>query len=301
MMERVPELSVVVAAQDAGPLLHSCLAALKSQFAATPLEVIVAQGSGRSGVAADLGRFGFARVLDCPAGSSVPDLWTQGIRAARGRLVAITYENCCPAQDWAAQLVAAHQVSAAGVGGAIEPGALSKLVDWAVYFCRYSNSMLPIEKRAIDDLAGDNCCYIRDALTAVDSLMSDGFWETFIHRNMRSRNQTLLAVPGPVVVYQGGLEGWRFFRRRFIHARYFAARLSRGMSVTERVARAFVFPAVPFLLFRRIGGRVWRNGRFRRRFVLATPLVFAFLTAWACGEAAGYAFGFRGTPHGGAA
>jgi hypothetical protein len=125
-----------------------------------------------------------------------------------------------------------------------------------VYFSRYSNYMLPFEPRFADDVAADNCSYKREALAAVLPLAKDGFWETFIHQDMRRRGQQLRCVPSPVVVYCGGLSAWRFLRRRFLHGRYFAARRSRDFGSLQRIVRGAGSFAVPWLLLGRIAARV---------------------------------------------
>ena len=227
-------------------------------------------------------------VIDRSAGTSVPQLWSAGIARARGKIVALTIENCEPAPDWAAQMLRAHGGKHAAVGGAIEIAAGAKLVDWAVYFCRYSAYMLPFKPRWMEDLAADNCSYKKEALEPFADLMRDGFWETFVHAEMRRRGELLLSDPSPVVAYCGGISGWIFLRRRYRHGRYFAARRGREFTRLQRWARAAAFWAVPAVLLGRIGGRVWRNRRHRGKFLAALPLICCFLAAWAAGECAGY-------------
>jgi hypothetical protein len=154
--------------------------------------------------------------------------------------------------------------------------------------------MLPFSPRFLDDLPGDNCSYKREALDQVRNLVTDGFWETFIHYDMRSRGHKLLSDPLPVVTYRGGISGWTFFRRRYAHGRYFSARRGRDFTPAQRLMRAAAFPVVPLLLLKRITGRVWRNGRHRSKFIAVLPLVFCFLLAWAAGEGLGYVTGPTG-------
>ena len=98
----------------------------------------------------------------------------------------------------------------------------------------------------------------------------------------------MCADPAPMVTYRGGFSAGRFFRRRYLHGRYFAARRACDFAAGPRLLRAAAFPAVAALLLSRIGARVWKHGRHRAKFVMALPLVAAFLLAWAAGEAAGY-------------
>ena len=292
---RALKLSIIIAAQDAGPHLNQCVAAAVTQLPPAEMEILVVDGSGKPELEQWIRAFPSARLIVGAPQSNVPQLWRAGIEAARGRIVALTIENCVPAPDWARRMLAAHEADWAGVGGAIEMAREARLADWAVYFSRYSNYMLPFAPRVLDDLAGDNCSYKCEALDRVQGQTGDGFWETFLHYDMRHRKERLLCDPSPVVTYRGGLTAWRFFRRRYIHGRYFAARRGRAFTLPQRLMRAAGFVAVPPLLLNRMARRVWKNGRHRSKFVAALPLVIAFLLAWACGECVGYTLGPSGT------
>ncbi len=287
-------LSVVVAAQDAGPNLRNCIAALAPQLPPGEMEIIVVDGSTAGSARAAVASTLPVTIVRGETRSNVPLLWTAGILSARGRIIALTIENCLPARDWATRMLAEHEGDWAGVGGAIEIYAEAGLVDWAVYLSRYSNYMLPFEPRFLHDLAGDNCSYKREALEPVLDLTKDGFWETFIHDALCRRGERLLCAPSPAVTYCGGLSGWRFVRRRFLHGRYFAARKSREFNASQRIVRAAGSVAVPILLLRRIAARIWRNGRHRAKFLIVLPMVAAFTLAWAAGEGVGYLQGPSG-------
>jgi hypothetical protein len=259
------------------------------------MEILIVDGSGTLPAIEQLAReFPAVRILSKAGESNVPRLWSAGIAEAEGDIIALTIENCVPAADWARQIVARHSTECAAVGGAIELTPDATLTDWAVYFSRYSNYMLPFKSRFLDDLPGDNCAYKRAALDPVRRLMDNGFWETFIHYDMRRRNLQLLSDPAPVVTYCGGLSWLRFLRRRYRHGRYFAARRANEFTRSQRLVRAAGFWAVPPLLCKRIAARVWSNGRHRGKFVSALPLVMSFLVAWAAGEGIGYLTGSSG-------
>jgi hypothetical protein len=50
-------------------------------------------------------------------------------------------------------------------------------------------------------------------------------------------------------------------------------------------------PLLPPLLYGRMAAEVFRRGRHRGDFAAATPLILAYVTTWAAGEAVGYAAG----------
>jgi len=285
------DISVIVAAPDAGSNLRECLSALASQLQPPELEIVVVDGSERRDVEQLITDFPAARFLRLSASNSIPRLWSAGIAATQGRIVALTIENCAPSPDWVQKMLTAHEAPWPAVGGAIEIGPNASLVDWAIYFCRYSSHILPFSSRFLDDLPGDNCSYKHEALDQTRDLMSDGFWETFINYDMRRRGQKLLSDPSPVVTYLGGIPGWQFFRRRYIHGRYFSARRARDFTSAQRLMRAAASPIILLLLLNRITGRVWRNGRHRSKYLTALPLVICFLLAWTAGEGLGYVTG----------
>ena len=169
------ELSVVVAAEDAGFPLRKCLAALVGQSGLGQAEILVVTGSRRREAGPLVAEFPPARLLRLEGPLNVPALWTAGILAAQGRIVALTMENCVPAPDWAEKMREAHNQSYAAVGGAMEMNPSGSLMDWAVYFCRYSAYMPPFQPRLLDDLPADNCSYKSAVLGAVRDLMKDGF------------------------------------------------------------------------------------------------------------------------------
>jgi len=258
------------------------------------MEIIVVDGSGRNEVRQFSKDFTTVRFLRFSAQTNVPRLWSAGVFSAQGEIVALIIENCLPAPDWARRILSAHSAPWPAIGGAIEIDPQASLVDWAVYFCRYSRYMLPFSPRFLDDLPADNCSYKREALGQVRGLMSDGFWETFIHHDMGSRGEKLLSDPSPVVTYRGGISGWTFFRRRYIHGRYFGARRGRAFTLAQRLVRAAASPVVLFLLLTHIAGRTWKNGRHRSRLLATLPLIFCFVLAWAAGEGLGYLTGPTG-------
>jgi glycosyltransferase involved in cell wall biosynthesis len=289
--ERV-QISVVVAAPDAGRNLSHCLEALKAQMISIGGEILVVDGS-RTGSTIQWSddEKGAIRIIRLPAGTDVPVLWQAGIDASRGRIIALLVDSCVPGPDWASQILRVHRAEWAVVGGAIDLAPTLSLVDSAIYFCRYSRYMPPFAPHFLDDLPGNNCSYKRVALDGLQEEMVDGFWETFVHRKIRSRGDRLLCDPAIQVCYIGPSSGTSFFLFRFVHGRQFAGRQARGLSGGQRIVRALISPVVPFLMLWRIAVGVWEKGRHRTLFLVCVPVLTAFLAAWSAGEFLGYALG----------
>ena len=290
------EISVVLASLHGGPGLSNCLAVLEDQVATAGGEIVVVHSSGAS--PSDGRSFPFCRTrwIPMPSGAEVPHLWKAGIEVSKGKIVALLVDSCVPRPDWVDRVLRAHQSSTAVIGGAIELAPAASLVDSAVYFCRYSRYMPPFEAQFLDDLPGTGCSYKREALNGLKEEMADGFWETFIHKTMRNRDERLLCDPAIAVTHVGPSSFVSFLRLRFAHGRKFAARQAAAMRSPQRIIRALAFPLVPFVMFRRIAARVWTTQRYRTRFLACSPAVGVFLAAWSAGEFLGFLCGpSRGT------
>jgi hypothetical protein len=288
-MANVPiDLSVVVASQEGGSGLHRCLASMHPQLSGRAAEIIVVDGSGGDREAQLRSEFAGVRFLRLPPKTIVPKLWSAGINAAQGRIVALTIEQCVPAADWAERVLRAHTAEWLVVGGAIDLDPRAGLVDSAVYFCRYTRYMSAFAAEFLDDLPGDNCSYQRSVLQVLREHVADGFWETFLHQAMRRRGDRLLFDPSLVVYYAGPISGFSFLKGRFLHGKYFAARRGRRMKAAQRVLRAAALPLTLITMLLRIGRRVWAGRRYRMRFLFSVPLILLFLLAWCAGESVGY-------------
>lgn len=257
------DVSIVVASNGAPGSVEACLAALAGQTDGT--EVIV---------------------QDRP-GALVPDLWRDGIDAATGAIVALTISPMRPAPDWVARIrtrLAEDEV----VAGAIDPGEGLRIVDWAEYFCRYARDMRPFTRRENAEIPGDNCAYRRELLERTRELWRDGFWEPEVNRALRAEGVALWHDPD-VVVYQGRSAGFgAFFRQRLEHGRAYGRQRGAPFGVLRNVVGVALALVVPFVLVLRAAREVFSRRRFRARFAVALPTLFAFDAAWAAGEAMGH-------------
>jgi hypothetical protein len=253
-----------------------------------------APGSVAACLAALAGQTDGAEVIvqDRP-GALVPELWRDGIDAAKGAIVALTISPMRPAPDWVARIrerLAEDDV----VAGAIEPGEGMRIVDWAEYFCRYGRDMLPFTRRENPEIPGDNCAYRRELLERTHELYRDGFWEPEVNRALRAAGVALWHDPA-VVVYQGRSAGFRaFVRQRFVHGRKYGRQRGARFGAARNILGPALAVVVPFLLVLRTAREVFSRRRLRIRFLLALPALFAFDVAWAIGEAHGHVDTMRG-------
>lgn len=286
-------LSVVVGSHNARASIEDCLSALIEQRTGDDVEIIVVDNS-TDGTAEIIERgFPDVRLVSCPASVLIPELWETGIGRARGDIVAITTAHCVPAKDWIAGMLGAHNGAVAAVGGAIESDENASLVDWAVYFCRYSQYMLPFEEGFAPEIAGDNASYKRAQIDGCREAWRGGFWEPAVHAELRKAGHRLLLTPAVVVYHRRSFDLPGFMKQRFLHGIQFGRDRAARLSGPKRLFYIASSPAIPLVFFFRISRQVLRKRRHTPKYLASLPLLVPFLLAWASGELVGYLRGRR--------
>lgn len=283
-----PAISVIVASLDTGDDVVRCLKAIEASANQRQAEIIVVDNSNdgnKENVRRQFPKLSFVR---CCKGTLIPQLWEAGINCSHGEIVALTTAHFIPAENWIAEILRAHQGTYAGIGGAIENDSRGGLVSWAVYFCRYSRYMLRFSPHEVDDFAADNSSYKRWALEACRATRRDGFWETFVHTELRRTGAKLFLTPDIVVYHQRSFTSADFIRQRFQHGRHFGSERVRNASSLCRLGLLLMSPGIPFLLLWRITRRVISQRRHFGRYVLTLPILSLFLLSWSLGELTGY-------------
>jgi hypothetical protein len=286
-----PTVSIVVGSNGAPGGVARCLAALEQQArAGSNVDVIVCEPDASPLELRE--RFAFARFHE-RRDALVPELWRDGIDLTDGTLVALTISPMVPAENWV-QTIRDRLAAADAVGGAIEPGDGLRLVDWAEYFCRYANDMLPFSAHESVDLPGDNAAYRRDGLLGARSTWSDGFWEPDVHRELEAAGRTLVHDP-TLVVRQGRSAGFAaFVRQRLVHGRAYGRQRGSHFGTVRNLVGLLLAFVVPGVLVLRQAATVFGKGRHRARLVASLPALVAFDVAWAFGEAMGHLDVLRG-------
>ena len=207
-----PKLSVVVAVKDGADNIPAMLGALKDRH--EDCEVILCcAGSVPAAVTTPVSAYSF------PAETLVPVLWSEGIKRAKGRGVALTTAQFIPDSDWLARLHAADLDRWVGIGGTIENDPRSSARNWAIFFLRYSAFAPPLPAGETDEIAADNAIYDRAAIVEHPDLLAEGFWEPSFHRRFRTAGRKLSIDPALVVVHHGTVSGGSFAHQRYLHGR----------------------------------------------------------------------------------
>jgi hypothetical protein len=282
-------ISIVNIDVDGPPGLTKSLEALAEQSERHDAEVIVVSRAG-SGLT---GPNGPANVIQLQTSDStgIPAMRTLGLMRARGELVAFTESRCLASSNWLDEIVRASSRDFAGIGGAIEPARFTRLVDWAVYLCEYHAAMLPLEFSEARGLPGNNSVYWKSSLESLDPSLLSNYWESFFQRELQARGERLLQVPALVVRKEKRFTFGYFMRQRFHFSRSFAGMRRSELSNGKRLIYLAGSPLIPGVMLWRIGREVFRKKRLRMNFLLALPLLAAFLVSYAIGEFVGYLSG----------
>lgn len=279
-------LSIVVAVQGGAERLNSVLGALEAQIA-PDVEVLVPYAAEEPGVPEACASYPFARPLRGAQGALIPELWRDGIDAARGSRVALSVVHCRPARDWVERLRAADLETHAGIGGSFvnTPGA--DALGWAVFLLRYLRYTPEAPSKETGDLPGDNALYDRDAVLQYRDAFREGFWEPEVHALMLKDGKRLLFDPGLESVHANGYRTKEFVLQRFRHAVRFGRSRRRAMSAPRRALQVALAPAVPLIFGSKIVRGAWSQPAFRQPLVRSLPYLALFLHAWAAGELVG--------------
>ncbi len=283
-----PDLSVVIASVNGFPYVGQCLDALGAN--APGVEVIVADSTDRETRTRLADGWPGVTLLTFDEPRTVPELRAAGVFAARAPYVALIEDHCLVTPRWAEAALEAHRAGRDVVGGPIRNVATARVRDWAAFFCEYSAFMEPMPDGEVVDLTGMNVSYDRPAISAIEDLLREGRWETWLHPRLRERGFTLYNASEMVLEHDKDFGLGEFLSQRWHYSRSYA-----GMRNTTLGRKRFLYalgaPLLPPVLYWRIARNVRSRHRYGRELALATPLILAYTIAWALGEAVGYAFG----------
>jgi glycosyltransferase involved in cell wall biosynthesis len=283
-----PELSVVVASVNGFPYLGACLDSLRDRCPRA--QVIVADCTDAATRQRVRDGWPFVTLLAFTEPTSVPALRAAGIFEATSPCVAVIEDHCVILAGWQAALLAAQEAGHRVVGGPIRNGLQARLRDWPAFLFEYSAFIEPVERGLATDLPGMNVCYDRDAVEAIDDLLREGRWESWLHRRLRERGFDLFCEPNAVIEHE-----MDFGVREFVAQRFHYSRAHADMRNPELGWRRVVYfcgsPLLVPLLYWRVARNVFRKRQHRVEFVLGSPLLLLYVAVTAVGEAVGYALG----------
>ena len=286
-----PDISIVVPIRFAEQTAVATVSALLDQCRGLAAEIIVVvsvEDPTREAIR-PLAGDPQLRVVEMAGRRSVPQLRGEGVRASRGRLVAITEDHCLFSRNWVAGLI--EQLSLreiAAVGGPVENERTGGPLDWAIYFSRYLGSMPPIPMGSTRSLPGNNACYRREALEAVAAIFAEGFWENDVNNELLARGYLLWLEPSLVVTHNKPYRFFPYLVLRYRHARCYGGMIAQKLTGVGRARRAILSPLIPALLMLRAVRGIRAKRRRQGQFLLAAPALLLCYLVWFWGELAGY-------------
>jgi len=287
-MRKKPKLSVVIGAHNARATVEQCLSVLLSQRYQSEVEVIVVDNSmdGTADIVSK--QFPEVKLVRSPESAFIPQLWEIGISQSTGDIVAITTAHCVPQKNWIEEILKAHESSYVGIGGAVENDGSAGLIEWAIYFCRYSAYMLPFLVKTVREIPGDNASYKRWALDRCKDARRNGFWEPSVHAKLKKDGLQLLMTPAIVVYHKKSFDVLGFMKQRFWHGREFGSARAWNLSGMWRAIYILLSPLIPAVFLARITQQMLQKRRHLRKFLLSFPILMLFLLSWSAGEFTGY-------------
>ena len=291
MAEQRPFFSVVIACVNGLPAVGECLRALCAQRRGHDAEILVVNAC-RDGTAEHIrAQFPGVRLLDVPGRPGIPALRARGLAEARGDVLCILEDHCLVRDGWFDAIRESLPPGRCAVGGPVENGSPARLIDRAVFLCEYGAFMPPTAGGEVDGVAGNNVAYRREAVEAVGAETLAGYWEYFIHEEMRRAGVRFREVPAMVVDHKKEFGFLYFMRQRYHYSRSFAGMRRRRLGPAARWAHALAAPLLAPLMLYRTARHVFTKQRQRGTFLAALPLLSAFMISYAAGEGVGYLLG----------
>jgi hypothetical protein len=292
-----PPLSVVVATTEGWPYAKGVLESLRAEADEVGAEIVIADGSGLPAPGApDIGSA--TRWLEKP-GATVFELFLLGLGDARGEIVATTEDHCTVRPGWCAAILRAHREhqEAAAIGGAIENGSTSSLLDWASYFITQGPHMAPLGQREVPVTTNEaDVSYKSHAIRSIDDNGGLGFMAILHNRSLAEQGASLRVDDRIVVDHFQSIGVAATTAIHFHNGRSIAGfRRQHGMTREEwvRLAAALVIPAWRTV---RTYRSLWRKGRHRGTLLASLPWAAVLEYCQGLGHLVGYATGPGDSP-----
>jgi hypothetical protein len=292
-----PPLSIVIGTTEGWPHVRALLDSLRKDAQDLGVEIIVADGSTRPAPSAE--ETGpHVRWLSSSS-NSVFRLFAEGLRVARGDVIATTEDHALPRPRWIAAIVRAHREhpEAAAIGGAIENGTRKSLTNWASYFITQGPHMAPLgDRRVLMTTNEANVSYKRSAIEDFDDNGGLGFMAVLHNRRLAEAGE-ILRVDDRMVVDHFETVGLRdtsiihFHNGRSISG----FERQRGMTTEQwlRMATSLLLPLWRTVRAVKTG---LAKGRLRRQLLASAPIALWLDYCGGVGHLIGYARGAGDSP-----
>lgn len=266
-----PRLSVVVGTTEGWPYVKACLDSFREEATALGAEVVVADGSGLP--PPPPAEVAPGTVWMSSASRDIFRLFYEGLKAARGEVVASTEDHCRVRPGWCGAILRAHaeHPEAAAIGGAIENGTPISLLDWGSFFITQGIHMAPLGQRETPVTTNEACLsQKRWALAELSDNGGHGAMMILHTRVLRERGAILRVDDRFAVDHDQGLDARGTFAIHFHNGRAIATFRRRAMQRSDwlRLGGAGL---VPLYRVARMFRTLLRKRRHTRELVLSVP------------------------------
>jgi glycosyltransferase involved in cell wall biosynthesis len=287
-------LSVILPVVNPCSPIEECVESLRRSC--PEAEVIVANRCGRRKGILLKEKYPWVKLIEASPHMTIPQLRGLAFLLCSGDVIAVIEDHCIVEPGWARAVMDAHDQGYPVIGGSVENAACERLVDWAAFFCEYSQAMKPILEGEVDAVPGNNVSYKRWVLEKFYQQLEAGEWDFVLHEHMRAAGIPLYSVPSITVYHKmSGSLKWVLLQK-FHFARSFAGRRFIKAKRLQRAAYGMGALLLPFLLLGRIFPCVWNKRKHRCELLLSLPFLNMLLLSWGAGEAVGYLFGAGSSP-----
>jgi hypothetical protein len=291
--ESSPELSVVVIVLGGGSHLVRCLEAFARQRGAPEMEIIVPRDARVSDKDEESLCALFPGVRFVPMGGeqTYAAMRTAGVKASRGKIVAITEDQCIPPESWCANVVTVHTAPHAAIGGPVDKFEPDTAINWSIYLRELGSYMTPVQEGPSEALTDCNVSYKRAALEDIADEWAEEFHEPGVHGALRQRGGTLWLSAGMLTYQQRQILFGPAIAERYAFGRLYGGQRVARVSAGRRLVLIALSPLLPLVMVVRVLQCVLRKGRYIGPCFAAMPYLVLFAVVWSWGELVGYVTG----------
>src|ERR1700687_2955109 len=263
-----------------------CLEALGRQQNPPEMEIIIPRDArlGEEDAESLAGIFPGLRFAVLGGRQNFAAMRTAGVKAARGRIVAITEDQCIPPEGWCAAVMRAHAQPHGAVGGPVDKQQPDRVINWAIYLRELGTYMPPIAEGPSGSLTDCNVTYKRDALEKIAAVWMAEFHEPEVHAALRQCGETLWLSPALLTYQQREIILGPAIRERYEFGRLYGGLRVAHLSGFRRLALIAATPLLPPLMVGGAPHAVLRDGRYIGITLAAMPYLLLFAAVWSWGE-----------------
>lgn len=231
-------------------------------------------------------------------GATIFQLRAALLRLASGPIVAITEDHCRVAPDWCRQIVQAHAdwPASAVIGGVVENGATSRVLDWANFFVTNGGSMPPVPNGAHRKVALQATVSYKRRVVPT-AFPPWGYMEWMLNQDLRRRGESLVSDDRIRVDHVQSFTLAQACAIHFHDSRSIAAFRSTRIGLPERVLRlAVAATAMAPLLFARSVLPIVAKRRYIGYLAAGLPFIALLCICRAAGALTGFAAGSGDSP-----